>query len=516
MLEQPKKPERIISRRTSVESGGLEFEQYGDKWGNYIIKVNGSEMAAGYECELIGAVFDELPEWLNLKDAKVTFEGKTAGEFISKAIIKDSRGAEWEIQRRIRPGQQKGMLIVKTQLKVNNDRDIVHIPWLTIFPGLGTFGERKHQGLFAGVEYLSDEPSSSTADIETPEHIRRVPEPVKITFPLMAVSHNGNYIGVIWEPSDMVAATFDSPDRIYNSDAHVMALSGPAVGELRFENDFCAHTPFKLKANKPLKVSILIIGGEGKTVIPAVKQYAALKGLPAVPRFEGGFETAVNLLAHGWLDSQINHDGLFRHAVWGNNFPPTPAADAAAFIDWLNNHCNDETLCERLNGAKYQTLRKIPSRQPFSSSVGHAHLPTAPFIFGRTYEFVQQRHRGVLGLLRNFDEDGIKIQDGIWSGFLKLQLCRGTKSLSANRLYCSINRPSFMPGQCRGERRHGRCRCILRIYWLLLIWLRLIHSATLFQDKKNISNRRGTGHGQVFHLCIFIRRQPVGLGCIQQ
>ncbi len=409
LLEQPKRPENIISRGTSVKSGGLEFEQYGDKWGNYIVKVNGEEMAAGYECEMIGIVFDELPEWLNLKDARITFDNKRTGEFISKAVIKDSRGAQWEIQRSFRLAKQKGTLIVETQLRVNEDRDVVHIPWLTIFPGLGTFGERKWQGLFAGLEYLSNEPSSSTADIETPEHIRRVPDPVKITFPLMTIANNGNYIGVIWEPSEMVAATFDSPDRIYNSGAHVMALSGPAVGELRFENDFCAHTSFKLKANKPLKVSILIVGGVGKTVIPAVKQYAALKGLPAVPKFEGGFEAAVKLLAHGWLDSQINHDGLFRHAVWGNNFPPTQAADAVAFIDWLNNHCNDKTLSERLNDAKYQTLRRIPSGQPFSSSVGHAHLPTASFIFGRTYEFVQQKHRGAIGLLRNFDEDGIKI-----------------------------------------------------------------------------------------------------------
>ncbi|NQT03799.1 MAG: hypothetical protein HQ580_17360 [Planctomycetes bacterium] len=408
-LEQPKRAARIISRGVSVESGSLEFEQYGDKWGNYVVKVNGSEMAAGYECELIGTVFGESTEWLNLKEARVTLESKTADEFISKAVIKDSRGAEWEIQRSIRPAKQKGTLIVETQLRVNKDRDFVHIPWLTIFPGLETFGERKYQGLFAGVEYLSDEPSSSTADIETPEHIRRVPEPVKITFPLMAVTHNGNYIGVIWEPSDMVAATFDSPDRIYNSGAHVMALSGPAVGELRFENGFCAHTPLRLEANKPLKVSMLIVGGRGKTIVPAIKHYAALKGLPTVPTFEGGFEAAVNLLAHGWLDSQINHDGLFRHAVWGNNFPPTQAADAAAFIDWLNNHCNDKTLSERLNNAKYQALSKIPSGQPFSSSVGHAHLPTAPFIFGRTYEFVQQRYREASGLLRNFDEDGIKI-----------------------------------------------------------------------------------------------------------
>ncbi len=406
------KPERTVKNRSpavSVKSGSLQFEHYRGGWGNFAIKVSGAESAAGYESELLGVVLDESVEWLNLKDADVTYENKPGEEFISRAIIKDSRGATWEIQRRVRPAQQKGILIVETELKVNKDRDIVHIPWLTIFPGLDTFGERKCQGLFAGVEYLCDEPSSSKADIEIPEHLRRVPEPVKITFPLMAVVHNGNYIGVIWEPSDMVAAAFDSPDRIYNSGAHVMVLSGPAVGELRFENEFCAHTPFKLKANEPAKVSMLIIGGKGKTVVPAIKKYVELKGLPDVPEFEGGFDAALNLLAHGWLDSQINHDGLFRHAVWGNNFPPAPAADAAVYIDWLANHIEDEKLSERLDGAKYKALGKIPLGQPFTSSVGHAHLPTAPFIFGRTYEFARQRYNRAIRLLKNFDENGIKL-----------------------------------------------------------------------------------------------------------
>jgi hypothetical protein len=283
------------------------------------------------------------------------------------------------------------------------------MPWLTIFPGLGTFGDKKDQGLLAGVEYLCDEPSSSEADIATPDHIRRVPDPVKITFPLMAIAHGGNYIGVIWEPSEAVAATFDSPDRIYSSGAHLISLSGPAVGDLRFENDFCAHTPLKLQAGKSLKVSALIIGGEGKTVVPAVRQYVALKGLPALPEFEGGFNAAVGLLAHGWLDSKINENGLFRHAVWGDNFPAGPAADAAMSLDWLANNTENETLRQRLNDAENQALGKIPSGQPFSSCVSHAHLPTAPFLFGRTYEFVQQEHSAALHLLEGFDADGVKL-----------------------------------------------------------------------------------------------------------
>ena len=409
-LEKPEKPDKAGDRLISVKSGLLEFEHYGKRWGNFVIKVDGAEMAAGCDSELLGLLFYDQTEWLNLKNAEIVFGSRSSRkEFNVKASFKDSKGGKWEIEKHIRPGNQEGTLVVEVELKVDKDRDILHIPWLTLFPGLGTFGQSKYQGLFAGVEYLCDEPSSSDADIAKPKHIRRIPDPVKITLPLMAISNNGCYIGIIWEPSDMMAATFDSPDRIYNSGAHVMALSAPVVGDLRFENELFAHSPFRLEANSPLKVSMMIIGGKGKSVVPVVKQYVDIKGLPDLPEFEGGLDAAVNLLAHGWMDSEINNNGLFRHAVWGDSFGPTVAADAAMFIDWLATHTVDDKLRTRLNTAEAQALSRVPSAQPFSSAVSHVRLPAPPLLFGRTYEYVQQRHNEALRMLTGFDEKGIKL-----------------------------------------------------------------------------------------------------------
>jgi hypothetical protein len=410
LLEKPKKPDKSQGKPLSVKSGKLEFEHYGKKWGNFIVKVDGVEMAAGYGPELIGLLFYDQPEWLNLKNAEVVFGSRSnRREFTVKATVKDSKGGKWEIQKRIRGSKQQGILSVEVELKVNKDRDVLHMPWLTLFPGLGTFGQSKYQGLLAGVEYLCDESSSSDADIATPQHIRRIPDPVKITFPLMAIAHNGNYLGVIWEPSHMVAAIFDSPDRIYNSGAHVMALSAPAVGDLRFENELFAHSPFRLEANSPLKVSIMIIGGKGKSVVPAVKQYIDIKGLSDLPKFAGGLDAAVNLLAHGWMDSEINHDGLFRHAVWGDSFGPTVAADAAMFMDWLAIQTGDDKLRTQLNLAEKQALSRIPSTQPFSSAVSHVRSPSPALVFGRTYEYVRHRYNDALRQFGGFDEKGIKL-----------------------------------------------------------------------------------------------------------
>lgn len=431
LLEKPKKPDKNQGKPLSVKSGRLEFEHYGKRWGNFVVKVDGVEMAAGYGPELIGLLFYDQPEWLNLKNAEVVFSRRSnRKEFTIKAILKDSKGGKWEIQKRIRGGKQQGTLSVEVELKVNKDRDVLHMPWLTLFPGLGTFGEKKYQGLVAGVEYLCDEPSSSDADIATPQHIRRVPDPVKITFPLMAIANNGNYIGVIWEPSNMVAATFDSPDRIYDSGAHVMALSAPAVGDLRFENELFAHSPFRLEANSPLKVSMMIIGGSGKSVIPAVKHYVDIKGLPDLPEFEGGIDAAVNLLAHGWMDSEINHDGLFRHAVWGESFGPTVAADAAMFIDWLANHTRDDKLLARLNFAEKQALSRIPSAQPFSSAVSHVRSPSPALLFGRTYEYVRHRHNDALRQFGGFDEKGIKLYRPGRTDYSKTHFAKHANGLS--------------------------------------------------------------------------------------
>jgi hypothetical protein len=302
-----------------------------------------------------------------------------------------------------------GEIVVETEFVVDRDRAVIHLPWLTLFPGLGTFGERKAQGLFAGLEYLDDEPSSSEADITTTEHIRRVPDPVKITFPLMALSQDNRYLGLMWQPSDRVAAVFDSPDRVFHSGAHVMALTGPAVGELRFENSLVAHTPLTLKANEPLGVRATILGGSGGTIVPAVQKYAKMCDLSPVPPFQGGLEAAVTLLAHGWLDSAINEGGLFRHAVWGESFRAGPAADAAMYMDWLANQSHDPSLVDRLHQGRDLARSKLPPGQPYSSAISHTRTPTAPFVFGDLVQYVEQRRAEARNLLTHFDERGIKL-----------------------------------------------------------------------------------------------------------
>jgi hypothetical protein len=315
---EPKRPEMAGIEPASVRSGGLALDHFQGRWGDFVVKVGGKEMAAGYCSELIGVMFGEQAQWLGLEDATFTVDASRDG-ITCQATLSDGAGGRWQVTRRFMAGKVDATINVETEFVVDRDRQVIYLPWLTLFPGLGTFGAHKTQGVFAGLEYLADEPSSSEADITTPEHIRRVPDSVKITFPLMAIAHDSHYVGLMWEPSKSIAALFDSPDTICHSQAHVMALTAPGFGENRYENDLLAHTPVTLRAHQPITARATIMAGAGRTIVPAVQKYVQIKGLPAVPEFEGGFEAAVTLLSHGWLDSALNENGRFRHAVWGTS-----------------------------------------------------------------------------------------------------------------------------------------------------------------------------------------------------
>ncbi len=188
--------------------------------------------------------------------------------------------------------------------------------------------------MFAGVEYLENEPSSSTADLTGPGAKRRVPASAKITFPLMAVQAHGHYVGLTWDRAPELCALFDSPDRLFGTEGHVLGLLAPgAEGADRSDGEVLPLEPLKLAASRPVKATATIIGGKAASVVPAVMHYVGLKGLPPCPTTLT-LPEYVRLTASGWLDSPIRSGHRFRHAV-GESFGAHPAADAAWMMDEL-------------------------------------------------------------------------------------------------------------------------------------------------------------------------------------
>jgi hypothetical protein len=401
----PPKPFDTNESSVSLTAGALHMVHSKSTWNALNISCERQIMSQGYTGESIGIQSDEDCEWLALNRAKVTVTNSD-NVLTVMARFKDSHDATWQMKRTFTPSPDESALTVVTTLEADRARNVIHVPWLTLLPGFKSFGEHKDQALFAGLEYLASEPSSSTADLTGPDHVRRMPDPVKVTFPLMAVAAGNHYLGLIWTPGPWVSPGFDSPDRVFGSGSHAFWLSGPAVGDRRFANDLVAHTPMTLKANEPISVQAWIIGGQGKSIVPAVKHFVQRHPLPALPEVSGGYAHAVDLLAHGWLDSVIQDNGRFRHAVWGASFNPQPAADAAAFMQTLSAQTQDQSLAARLQQGVTEAIECLAPSDPYASSVSHIRIPLAPLLFGRVMDYVHLRHDQAWAQLNQFDEAG--------------------------------------------------------------------------------------------------------------
>lgn len=85
------------------------------------------------------------------------------------------------------------------------------------------------QGLLAGVEYLGKgERSSSTLDIETPEHVRYAPDPLDVTMPLMAFVTDRGTLALHWT-DNALQPVFATPNFFEGTPDHRMALQGNSI-----------------------------------------------------------------------------------------------------------------------------------------------------------------------------------------------------------------------------------------------------------------------------------------------
>ena len=391
----------------TVTSGDLTLHHSGVLWNGFRLDVAGTPMAVGAGEARLGYRAAHGAAFLSFAagDSQARLE---QGSLTLQARGRDADGVAWTLTQRFEPltGTGAGSIRVSTRIEVERERELFHVPWLTLFPGLGTFGERKTQAILPGVEYLDDEPSSSEADVRGRGAVRRLVNDVKLCFPMMALCQGGRYVAVSWTRADHPAALFDSPDRVFGSGAHLLALWHPGVGPGREENALAPHDSFAVPAGTPLEFSFTLCGGTGETVVPAVQHWLRLRPLPPPPEFPGGLEAARRLLAHGWVDSASYRDGRWRHAVWGKSFGPQPAADAVAFMQWLAGQTGDGALDERLRQASEKGLREAAGN--WGAAVSHVPLePLAALVLGDIQAHLSKRAADVRQRLLSFPADRI-------------------------------------------------------------------------------------------------------------
>jgi len=349
------------------------------------VEVDGERFAA--------TVSDEPITWWDgaachaVEPVAVEAENRTDGVTIT-ATHRDSGadGATWRISRTIRSAGAG--VEIETTVAVDRPRDVVHLPWLSLVAGAGSFGAGKSGALVPGVEYLDDEPSGSEAEIRGAAADRRLVDPAKVCTRMLVLAARGRWLAVDWFPGDVPASPlFDSPDRTFDSGAHLLGLWSPAVGPWREQGQLAVQRPLRLEPGKPIAQRVLLRGGRGDDVALALADRVARDGLPALPGGPPDAPTeslvaASRLLAHGWLDSAARDGTRWRHAVWGESFPPQPAEDAPIFMLWLARHVADATLAARLETAAREALAALPADTKALSGIGHASRPVGPLVAG--------------------------------------------------------------------------------------------------------------------------------------
>lgn len=393
-----------------VRSGDLVLRHGAPAPGNFEALVAGERMATGFTRPMIGYQMGSTTRWMAVhsavQNARLWREGNA---LVVEYALRDPDGGNWLLTQRFSPNTTPGAVDIQTQVSVDQTREVYFLPMFLLLPGMGSYGTSKGQGLFAGLEYLENEPSSSEADVTGAAARRQVPDNLKITFPLMAIQARGRYVGLVWQPDERFCALFDSPDRFFASGAHVMGILSPGSdGVNREEGRLIPSIPIVLQANQPLVLNATLIGGRGESVVPAIQQYVRLRGLPSLPNIGMSFAGYVSLAAGGWLDSRIREGYLFRHAVWPG-FDPQPSADAAVLMEWLASHTSDPNLAQRLRETAIGAIAQVPSWAMNFYNISHNAYPVAALVYGHVADNMETARQVGWQLVSRFEPDGTLI-----------------------------------------------------------------------------------------------------------
>ncbi len=213
---------------------------------------------------------------LVLSASRCVLHGKTAR---LEAACEDAAGRTWRAQIEYRL-QKAPFVEVKVRLESDAAAEITGCSALKLYAGEGTFGQAKDWALFASAEMLRPGERSSA------NGIRWQPQPGMITFPCMAVLHQGLAAGVMWDPVQNYAknqlypaAKFASPNRLEGYANHLLELQLPGVPEGLALDETPGYT-FEVKPGAPLSLSATLVLSSNLDLPGLVQAYFKRYGKP--------------------------------------------------------------------------------------------------------------------------------------------------------------------------------------------------------------------------------------------
>ena len=398
------RPPHTTTTSPGVRSGPLEVV-LGDQWGEFEVRVAGRRFAIGHNRSGVGYLSGDVLRWWK-PEGKVSVR-RQGLSLRSVLRTTDPEGAHWEFSLLFRPDRRSGSIQIESEIEVSQARSVAFLPVFGIHPGVGSFGGHKTQALFAGVEYLEDEESSSERTLRGPQARRVVPDSLKLTLPLMALAAEGRWLGMVWRPAPDLSALFDSPDRLFRSGGSVMALVFPGSDpSIREDGTVLPYAGQLLEPEKRHRWNVTLMGGAGDTIVPAVQEAVARIGLPELPSPVERADSLWRSLALGWLDSGIREGDRFRHAV-GPGFGLQPASDAAVHLSWLTPRLADPELQSRAELLSKQAAAVVPTGSLVSHQIGHIRQPLPALVLGPLDPELRSLRDEGWGWVRRFDSNGV-------------------------------------------------------------------------------------------------------------
>lgn len=285
---------------------------------------------------------------------------------------------------------EQGFRVVYS-LKATQPLDLIYWRGPHLEPGESSFGVKKEEALFPGLEWLEgQEESSSTLDVHPPLHLRVVPHPYKITVPLMALRLGRTVLSLLWSPlqkwdgqNSVPSARFSSPNKAENQNNHLFELFLPSVPRWIPENQ-TEGSPYNLLPGRSLRISAIINIRESDTVLVSLRSWFKYFSPAEIPPLPQGWtwETVREECLTGFLETAWDETSQgWRHAT---NFSPQPSA---TFASLLLGAAMEETNPQRRQRLEQQARRVVQKllKEGGSPSLvnlmgSHIHEWTLPFL----------------------------------------------------------------------------------------------------------------------------------------
>ncbi|NOZ27793.1 MAG: hypothetical protein GXP39_07045 [Chloroflexi bacterium] len=374
---------RLACQMRGEQVTGLTLEVYeGDTWHRmavvsplcHLIYLDGQ--GERREVEIVGAV-------LGAGERSLELNGR----------LEDGDGVEWHWAARFSLGDHPGQVLAEYRLEVSAPRRLLRWMGPSLLAGEGSFGAAKDEALFPGLEYLlGDEPSSDTRFAAEKYANRTVPHPYKITVPLMAVSHEGRAVGLLWDPNQdwnsawrLPAALFSSPNRLQpGAENHWMALFAPAV-EPRWlrEGETEAHAPCDIQPGRPWTLTARFVVAPSGGVLAVLRAWLEAYGLPPLPDPGHDYRENVDLCVRSFLDVAWDEGAEGWHHTLADPWGPRYEAHVANLL-WRYGRWPDGDPVLRAR-ARDQVRRAVARARSQADRGAAPHLDLA-LVYGHVVE----------------------------------------------------------------------------------------------------------------------------------